>query len=236
MAILKMRGVSKRRGKGIHSLQIRIPEFTLEEAGEVLISGESGSGKSTLLNLIAGILAPDSGSIEIKGTDITGLSESRRDRFRAEHIGCVYQTFNLLMGFSARENVLLGSAFAAGHGNDKRADHLLQRLGLADKHAKKPSELSVGEQQRVAVARALMSEPVLLLADEPTANLDHDNAVQVIAELRELSREAGTSLLLVTHDARVLGEFNESIPIEDILELETAADVNGSRTTLNPGK
>src|SRR5690606_31877740 len=132
--------------------------------------GTSGSGKTTFLNLIAGILRADSGRVLVDGEEMTGRSESARDALRARTLGYVFQTFNLLQGYTAVENVLLGMLF--GKGADRAyAEHLLERVGLADRMAYRPSQLSVGQQQRVAVARALANRPKLVLADEPTGNL-----------------------------------------------------------------
>ena len=146
--------------------------------------GRSGCGKTTLLHVIAGISRPDSGAVRIDGCDITRLSEAGRDRFRADKIGYVFQTFNLLPGFSALENVLLGMSFAGGRPDASRARKLLERVGLKHRLTHRPAMLSVGEQQRVAVARALANRPKLLLADEPTANVDAAHQQQIIDLIR----------------------------------------------------
>jgi putative ABC transport system ATP-binding protein len=176
-------------------------------AGEqVALRGESGSGKTTFLNLIAGILAADGGSIRVDGRELAALGEARRDRLRAETIGYIFQTFNLLQGHTVLENVELGMAF--GRGVDRaRAEALLRRVGLGDKHRHYPRQLSTGQQQRVAVARALANQPKLVLADEPTGNLDRRNAREALALIREVCRESGAALLLVSHDERVLAQF-----------------------------
>jgi ABC-type lipoprotein export system ATPase subunit len=174
---------------------------------EVALRGESGSGKTTFLNLIAGILRADAGEIRIDGEMMTGLAEPGRDQVRARKLGYVFQTFNLLQGFTCLENVLLGMKF--GPGVDKRrAEELLKRVGLSERLHYYPRQLSSGQQQRVAVARALANHPNLVLADEPTGNLDHKNANDALRLIRETCRENGAALLLVSHDREVLAQFN----------------------------
>ena len=177
--------------------------------------GRSGSGKTTLLHVIAGISRPDSGVVRIDGCDITRLSEAGRDRFRADKIGYVFQTFNLLPGFSALENVLLGMSFAGGRTDPARARELLDRVGLAHRLTHRPAALSVGEQQRVAVARALANRPKLLLADEPTANVDSGHQQQIIDLVRQTCREENVALLIVTHTAEVAEQFGRVERLED---------------------
>jgi putative ABC transport system ATP-binding protein len=185
-----------------------IAEFRLAAAEQMVLVGRSGCGKTTLLHVIAGISNPDSGSVELDGCDITSLSEPGRDRIRADKIGYVFQTFNLLPGFSALENVLLAMTFAAGRADARRAAALLGRVGLGHRLSHKPTMLSVGEQQRVAVARALANRPKLLLADEPTANVDSRNQQQIIDLIRETSGEENVALILVTHTPEVAEQFD----------------------------
>jgi putative ABC transport system ATP-binding protein len=172
-----------------------------------VIRGRSGSGKTTLLNLIAGVSAPTDGTIVIHGTEITALPEARRDRFRAERIGYVFQSFNLLPAFSALENVVLAMMFARAiprREQRPRARAILTRLGLGARLGHKPGQLSRGEQQRVAIARALANDPPLILADEPCASLDAATAREVLAVLLAVCREAAKTLLVVSHDEAVL--------------------------------
>jgi putative ABC transport system ATP-binding protein len=192
-----------------------IQEFRLAAGEEVVLVGRSGSGKTTLLHVIAGISRPDSGVVQIDGTDITRLPEAGLDRFRADKIGYVFQTFNLLPGFTALENVMLGMAFASGRPDEGRARALLQRVGLGHRLAHKPSMLSVGEQQRVAVARALANRPKVLLADEPTANVDTRHQQEVIDLVRESCRAEGIALLLVTHAPEVAEQFERVENLEN---------------------
>jgi len=187
---------------------VDVPAFSLAAGRQLALRGESGSGKTTFLNLIAGILTPEAGSISLDGRNLAGLGEAARDRLRAEKIGYIFQTFNLLQGHTVLENVELGMAF--GRGVDRaRAESLLERVGLADRRRHHPRQLSTGQQQRVAVARALASRPQLVLADEPTGNLDRRNAREALALIREVCRENGAALLLVSHDEDALGQFED---------------------------
>jgi ABC-type lipoprotein export system ATPase subunit len=201
MALLELIDLKKtyRAPDGEVTPVIDIPLFSLEKGEQLALRGASGSGKTTLLNLIAGILQPDSGRIVLAGREMATKSESIRDRLRAETIGYVFQTFNLLQGFSAVENVMIGMMF--GRGVDSAlAQHLLERVGLGTRLHYKPRQLSVGQQQRVAVARALAARPRRLLADEPTARLDEANARAVGALFAELAATTGTAIVCATHD------------------------------------
>lgn len=193
-----------------------IESYRLEKGEQAVMIGRSGGGKSTLLHVIAGISRPDSGQIEIEGLDITRLSEAGSDRFRAEKIGYVFQTFNLMAGFTALENVMLGMTFARGRKDTSRAKDLLKRVGLDHRLHHKPNALSVGEQQRVAVARALANRPRLLLADEPTANVDPANQQHVIDLIRGSCAEEEVALLLVTHATEVADQFERVDRLDQI--------------------
>jgi putative ABC transport system ATP-binding protein len=185
---------------------IDVPRFELAAEAQVALSGESGLGKTTFLHLIAGILKPDSGRICFHGMELSALGEAARDRVRAESLGYIFQTFNLLPGFSCLENVLLGMSFGPG-ADRKFAEALLRRVGLGDRLKHRPRQLSTGQQQRVAVARALANRPKLVLADEPTGNLDAANGQAALQLIRETCAENGAALLLVSHDRDVLGQF-----------------------------
>lgn len=200
---------------GGSTLVLDVPRFELAAGQQVALRGLSGSGKTTLLHLIAGILSPDSGRIVIDGVDIASLGEARRDRLRALKLGYIFQTFNLLQGFSVLENVTLGMAFGAG-ADRAHARALLARVGLGDRADHRPRQLSTGQQQRAAVARALANRPRLVLADEPTGNLDRARARDALALIREVCREQQAALLLVSHDENVLGEFETVFDIKDI--------------------
>ena len=190
------------------AFELALDSLVLGRGEEMLLVGRSGCGKSTLLQLIAGLLDPTGGAIRIGGTDIAALRGAARDRFRGRHIGMVFQTFNLLQGFSARENVLaalLMSDVPKGEWQS-RAESLLRSLGIEQLDAR-AEELSVGQQQRVAIARALACRPTLVLADEPTASLDPENAVNAIRVLRDACREQGAALLVVSHDPALESHF-----------------------------
>ncbi|MBC8042958.1 MAG: ABC transporter ATP-binding protein, partial [Rhizobacter sp.] len=188
----------------VRTAVLNVPGFELADGDQVALVGKSGGGKSTLLNVIAGIVTADSGEVMINSTDITQLSEPARDTFRAANIGYVFQTFNLIQGLTAMENVILAMSFAGKVKNmEARAKELLSLVGLAEKLANKPRELSVGQQQRVAIARAVANEPQLILADEPTANLDEASSDLVITLLKKVCSESGRMLILVTHEREV---------------------------------
>jgi len=193
-----------------------IPEFNVAEAEQMVIVGRSGCGKTTLLHIIAGISRPTSGKVRVDDWEITLLPEAECDRFRAERIGYVFQTFNLLPGFTALENVLLSMRFARGHVDKARAKHLLARVGLEHRLTHRPPMLSVGEQQRVAVARALANKPKLVLADEPTANVDSGSQQDVLDLIRESCREEDVALVMVTHAPEVAKQFDRVDKLEDI--------------------
>ena len=193
-----------------------IPRFQLQRGEHMVLVGRSGCGKTTMLHVIAGIRRADAGEVRIEGTDMASLSEAGRDRFRAAKIGYIFQTFNLLPGFTALENVLLGMTFARGRKDPPRARMLLDRVGLTARASHKPTALSVGEQQRVAVARALANRPALILADEPTANVDRAHQDQIIELIREICREENIGLLMVTHSPEVAGQFERVDRLEEI--------------------
>ena len=199
---------------------VRIAEFSLAQGEERALRGESGCGKTTFLNLVAGILAADSGSIRIDGSDMAALPEPARDRLRAAKLGYIFQTFNLLQGYTVVENVVLGMSFSPAGADYGRARELLARVGLGHRLEHFPRQLSTGQQQRVAVARALANRPALVLADEPTGNLDRRNAREALSLIREACRENGASLLLVSHDEEVLGQFAN---VQDFTALNAAA-------------
>ncbi|MCA9180906.1 MAG: ABC transporter ATP-binding protein [Planctomycetales bacterium] len=201
-----------------------IPSFSIAAGEQVVLIGESGGGKTTLLHCIAGIVPPDSGSILIDGIEVTRLSEAGRDRVRAAKLGYVFQTFNLLAGFTALENVRLGMTFASGKHDLKHAIELLQKVGLGDRMHHKPAALSVGQQQRVAVARALANRPKLLLADEPTANIDPANQQKIIDLLRQCCGDENIAMLLVTHSMQIAEQFDR---VEKLDALNRAVALSG---------
>jgi putative ABC transport system ATP-binding protein len=194
---------------------IDVPRFHLEERQQVALRGESGSGKTTLLHLIAGILRPDSGRIMLADREVSALPEAARDQHRATSVGYIFQTFNLLQGYTCLENVLLGMAFGVGE-DRSRAEALLKRVGLGDHLRHYPRQLSTGQQQRVAVARALANRPRLVLADEPTGNLDSASGRDALKLIRDACEEHGAALLLVSHDRDVLGQFERVLSLDEL--------------------
>jgi ABC-type lipoprotein export system ATPase subunit len=225
-----LRGVKKAfpLGAGTSLPVLDIEEFALRHGTCAAIRGRSGSGKTTLLNLVAGVTLPTAGTVCVDETDIFALSEPRRDRFRAEHVGYVFQTFNLLSAFSALDNVVLAMAFAKAVPRSQqrgRATALLARLGLAARLNHRPHHLSRGEQQRVAIARALANGPPLILADEPCASLDGNTAGDVMAMFLVLCREERKTLLLVTHDDSALASADQVL---DMSQLNRAAAVSSA--------
>jgi putative ABC transport system ATP-binding protein len=178
------------------------------------IVGSSGSGKSTLLGLLAGLDLPSSGSIHLAGQDLSQLDEDQRARLRAEHVGFVFQSFQLLDSLNALENVMLPLELEGHADARQRARALLERVGLGHRLTHYPRQLSGGEQQRVAIARAFVAEPAVLFADEPTGNLDSHTGERICDLLFELNRERGATLVLVTHDARLAQRCNRQIRLE----------------------
>jgi putative ABC transport system ATP-binding protein len=209
---------------------IDVPELYLADGEQIALIGTSGSGKTTLLHMIAGILIPDSGNIVFgfdpkkpdspESIDLTALSEPQRDEFRGRNIGYIFQTHHLLPGFTALENVLLGMSFTGRPPDRQWAQRLLDEVGLSDRLHYRPQKLSVGQQQRVAVARALASRPKLVLADEPTGALDSVNAQQVLDLIRKLCAEVGASLLLVSHDLDIARQLPRVLVLSEINQVK----------------
>ncbi len=193
-----------------------IPYFAMDRSEQVVLRGESGGGKTTLLHVISGLVPAESGSIQLEGVELSGFSEAKRDRIRAAKLGYVFQTFNLLPAFTALENVRLGMSFAGKKIDRERAKDLLERVGLADRMHYLPGQMSVGQQQRVSVARALANRPILLLADEPTANVDPANQDRIIELIASSCQEESVGLLLVTHSDAVASRFSRVERLEKI--------------------
>ena len=202
---------------------VDIPDFELNSGQQVAIQGQSGCGKTTFLNLISGILQADQPintpgpppQIVLDGTDIAKLSEQQRDQFRGNSIGYIFQTFNLLPAYTVLENVLLGMHFS-DIVDTELAETMLTEVGLAERLNYRPSQLSVGQQQRVAVVRALAKKPNLVLADEPTGNLDSEQAHTALRLIRQICRQQNAALLLVSHDRDLLDQFDDCRLFSDI--------------------
>ncbi len=202
---------------------VDVPRLDLAAGEQMLLRGGSGTGKSTLLNLVAGLMTPSSGTVRVKGTDIHALRGAARDRFRGRTIGMIFQTFNLLQGFTAAENVMAALMFSDRPRGQHRdlARALLTHLGITTPD-REVSRLSVGQQQRVAVARAVACDPALVLADEPTASLDPENAGTAIELIQSICREKNAALLCVSHDPTIAERFERVERLEE-LRSEAAA-------------
>ena len=207
--LLNIENLRKSYGTPDGSIQavVDVPSFSLEAEQQTALCGTSGAGKTTFLNLIAGISQPDEGRIELDGCLISEANEAERDRLRSQTIGYIFQTFNLLQGYTCIENVLLGMSFGPGADRRWARDYF-------------PRQLATGQQQRVAGARALANRPKLVLADEPTGNLDPASAAESLGLIRETCRENEAALLLVSHDREVLGQFDN---VRDLADINLAA-------------
>lgn len=197
-----------------------IPQWSVQSGEQVFLHGPSGAGKSTLLNLLAGILLPNSGAIEILGQRLNALSARRRDKWRARHIGVVFQQFNLIPYFGAVDNIRLAAHFARTANATGRAKELLQALGIDENlHYQSASQLSIGQQQRVAIARALINQPELLIVDEPTSALDTQNRDAFMTLLLEQAQRNNTALIFVSHDLSLADSFSR---VEALAEINRA--------------
>jgi putative ABC transport system ATP-binding protein len=209
--------------------------FSITAKQTVAIIGPSGSGKSTLLGLMAGLDRPTVGTIELDGTDITSLSESRMARFRREKVGYIFQSFHLIPTLTALENVAIPLELSGESKASTRAAELLEAVGLSDRMEHYPVQLSGGEQQRVAIARAFACRPPILLADEPTGNLDSTTGTQVIELLLSLHRDHGTTMVFVTHDSTLATSMQRVISLRDgRLENDSMPTASGSKAGIVP--
>jgi len=194
---------------------LRNVSFTIPQGAFVAIVGPSGSGKTTLLGLLAGLDTPTSGKVILDGHDLTAMSENERAKLRGEKVGFVFQSFQLIPTLTARENIQVPLELQGTPGAAERAEELLSRIGLAKRGHHFPMQLSGGEQQRVAIARAFANSPRILFADEPTGNLDATTGARVFELLESLNREAGSTIVLVTHDAALAGRAGRTIRLSD---------------------
>lgn len=188
-----------------------MPDLFCQSGSTLLVTGNSGKGKTTYLHILAGMLQPNSGEIFIDNTNFTNLKGSKADKFRGKNIGVVFQKSHFIVSLSVLENLEMASWLATGKKHTKRAKELLNKLDILEQAHKQPSQLSVGQQQRVSIARALMNEPKVLLADEPTSSLDDKNADNVIELLESLSKEYKAALIIVKHDSRIKAKFTNQI-------------------------
>lgn len=190
-----------------------MPDLYCEAGNTILITGDSGKGKTTYLHILGGLLQPTTGTIEINKENMLALSEKKLDKFRGKNIGIVFQKSHFVGALTVLENLEMASWLATGKKNSVRAKRLLEQLDVANQANKLPSQLSIGQQQRVSIARALMNEPKVLLADEPTSSLDDKNAEKVIELLTSLSKEYKAALVIVTHDSRIKEKFINKITL-----------------------
>jgi putative ABC transport system ATP-binding protein len=200
---------------------LAVPKFTVEQGEKVFLYGASGSGKTTLLETLAGVIVPQKGSVKILDQEITGLRNTERDAFRAEHVGYIFQSFNLIPYLTVYENITLPCFFNAKRKSkvrdmEEEVRHLVRRLGIESILFNKATDLSVGQQQRVAVARALLGSPQLILADEPTSSLDMEHREKFIQLLFDLCAQNKTSVLFVSHDRTIQHLFSRSVSFEEI--------------------
>ncbi len=215
MSILRCEALAKTYVSGGREITVlRDITFELEPGGFLAVTGPSGSGKSTLLGLLAGLDRPAQGRVVLDGHDLSTLSEDERAQLRAEKVGFVFQSFHLIPTLTGRENIQVPLELRGEDGR-LRAEELLARVGLGDRGHHYPAQLSGGEQQRVAVARAFAHRPRILFADEPTGNLDAANGANVVALLGELNRELETTLVLVTHDPELAGRAHRVLRLRD---------------------
>jgi len=208
--VISVRGLAHRYG-GQEAL--RLADWRVAQGDRWLILGPSGCGKTTLLHVLAGLVRPSEGQVEVAGESLLKLEGARLDRWRATTVGIVLQALHLVKHLSVRDNLRLAQYLAKTPQDDARIDDTLGALGVGAKSARRPSELSQGEQQRVAIARAVVNRPKLVLADEPTANLDDASAATVVDLLAEQAARHGATLVVATHDARVKGKFRERLEL-----------------------
>ncbi len=193
---------------------LAFPDIRVETMEKTLVLGPSGSGKTTLLSVLAGLLKPATGSVHFKGHDVYTLAPRARDHLRGENFGFVFQTLHLLPTLNLRQNIALAADMADMPRDEKRIDHLMTTLGLIGKAHRKPEALSQGEQQRAAIARAVLNRPKIIMTDEPTSALDDENAEIVLKLLHDQAKEAGAALLIATHDNRIIHHFKHVIRLE----------------------
>lgn len=216
MKILEINNLSKVYGKGETEVKaLDNVSFSVEQGEFVAIVGPSGSGKSTLLHILGGVDVATSGSVIINGTDISKLDETALAIFRRRQIGLIYQFYNLIPILTVEENMTLPLLLDGRKPNDSQLNLLVQKLGLEKRLSHLPNQLSGGQQQRVSIGRALLNNPAILLADEPTGNLDSNNSKEIIDLLHKINREANQTVIIITHDERIANSAQRVIAIED---------------------
>jgi putative ABC transport system ATP-binding protein len=225
--VVQARDLERQYGEGataVHAL--RGVSLDVRRAQLVAVMGPSGSGKSTLMHVLAGLDKPTRGTVTVAGTEITGLDDARLTRLRRDHIGFVFQFFNLLPMLTAEENVLLPLSIAGERPDRDWFEQLMAKTGLADRRRHRPSELSGGQQQRVAIARALVTKPTILFADEPTGNLDSKTGGEILELLRDSARDYGQTIVMVTHEARAASIADRIMFLADGLIVKELTDTD----------
>ena len=216
MKILEIKNLCKVYGEGETRVDaLKNISFEVDQGEFVAVVGPSGSGKSTLLHILGGVDVPTSGVVRIAGTDIGKLDENKLAIFRRRRIGLIYQFYNLIPILNVEENLTLPILLDGKKPDQKLLEDLVEKLGLSERRSHLPNQLSGGQQQRVSIGRALMNHPALLLADEPTGNLDTENSKEIIALLRKFNRENNQTVIIITHDERIALAADRVITIED---------------------
>lgn len=204
---------------GVKLNVLKLPKLTIKSGESVAFIGSSGCGKTTLFNLISGLITPTSGNVIVKDVDLTTLKEAERDLFRANHIGYIFQDFNLFPEFTVLQNITLAMSFSKRYTKkemNKVALEILDKVGIKDKANQKVKTLSGGEKQRVAIARSIVNKPNIILADEPTGNLDYKNGVKIMELIKKISKEEKATLLVITHNNSQLDMFDKVVNVEEI--------------------
>jgi putative ABC transport system ATP-binding protein len=228
--VVEARDLERQYGEGetaVHAL--RGVSLAVERGQLVAVMGPSGSGKSTLMHILAGLDKPTSGTVTIAGTEITGLDDAHMTHLRRDHIGFVFQFFNLLPMLTAEENVLLPLSIAGEKPDQEWLQQLLTKTGLTDRRHHRPSELSGGQQQRVAIARALVTKPTILFADEPTGNLDSKTGGEILELLRDSARDYNQTIVMVTHEARAAAIADRILFLADGLIVKELTDTDAAQ-------
>jgi putative ABC transport system ATP-binding protein len=229
-AAVAAQDLTRRYGEGTTAVEA-LKGVSLEvELGQlVAVMGPSGSGKSTLMHILAGLDTPTSGTVTVAGVEINGLDDTELTRLRREHVGFVFQFFNLLPMLTAEENVVLPLSIAGEKPDRAWLDELLTRTGLGDRRSHRPAQLSGGEQQRVAISRALITRPTIVFADEPTGNLDSKTSGEILELLRHSAEDYGQTIVMVTHDARAAGIADRILFLADGLIVEEMAEATSEQ-------
>lgn len=213
--------VMKYQDNGTEIEALKIKKLKIEDGKKVAFIGSSGCGKTTLFNLISGMIVPTEGNIEVEDMNITDLTEAERDLYRANHIGYIFQEFNLFPEFTVMQNVTLPMTFSKRYSKkeiNELAKDMLKKVGMAEKANQKVKTLSGGEKQRVAIARSIVNKPNVILADEPTGNLDYKNGVKIMQLIMDIATEENATLIVITHNNSQLDMFDEVVNIEELNE------------------